>query len=50
MLMNASSPPCRSNASSVSLIKSPRFSRRCCPYSIRSPKFALKRKTEVFAN
>lgn len=39
--MNASSPPFRSNASSVSLIKSPIFSRRCWPYSIPSPKFAF---------
>lgn len=42
MLINASSPPCRSNASKVSLIKSPMFSRFCCPYSMPSPKFATK--------
>ena len=46
MLMKASSPPCLSNASSVSLIKSPMFSRRCCPYSIPSPKLAIKQNEE----
>lgn len=46
--MNASSPPCRSNASSVSFIKSPIFSLRCCPYSIPSPKLAIKENDSRF--
>ena len=51
MLMNASSPPQRSNASNVSSMRSPRFSRSRWLYSMPSPRFTVtttsSRRTKI---